>query len=154
MSFRVTGLEPRQFQRYFEMSDDELRAHHAVRVIADDATHPCRVSLAHAAVGEELILINYEHQPGESPYRSNHAIYVGRNSKQAFDAVGVVPEVILSRLVSVRAFDKDHMIVDADVVEGKDAAGLFERLLSNPAASYLHVHNARRGCFSARVDRA
>jgi len=154
MSFRVRGLEPEQFQRYFEMSDDELRAHRAVRVIADDASHPCRVSLGHAALGEELILINYEHQPGASPYRSNHAIYVGRNSKRAFDEVGVVPEVILSRLVSVRAFDKDHMIVDADVVEGKDAAGLFERLLANPETAYLHVHNARRGCYSARVERA
>ena len=68
--------------------------------------------------------------------------------------MGVVPEVILSRLASVRAFDKDHMIVDADVVEGRGAAGLFERLLANPETAYLHVHNARRGCYSARVERA
>ena len=154
MSFRVLGLEPEPFSRYFAMSDDELRMHGAVRVIADADHLPCRVSLAHAAAGEELLLINYEHQPADSPYKSRHAIYVGHDSKRAFDEVDVVPEVILSRLVSVRAFDKDDMIVDADVVEGKDAAALFERLLANPQAAYLHVHNAKRGCYSARVERA
>ena len=71
MSFRVLGLEPEPFSRYFAMSDDELRMHGAVRVIADADHLPCRVSLAHAAAGEELLLINYEHQPADSPY--NHA---------------------------------------------------------------------------------
>jgi hypothetical protein len=46
------------------------------------------------------------------------------------------------------------MMIDADVVEGRAAAALFERFLENPAASYLHVHNAKRGCYAARVERA
>ena len=154
MSFRVRGLSPEPFRKYFEMSDDELHALGARRVVADGDGFPCRVSLGHARVGEELILLNYEHQPGESPYRSNHAIYVARESRETFDEVDQVPEVMRTRLLSVRAFDRDHMIVDADVVEGKDAAALFERLLADPEAEYLHVHNAKRGCYSARVERA
>jgi hypothetical protein len=31
---------------------------------------------------------------------------------------------------------------------------MFERFLANPQTSYLHVHNARRGCYAARVERA
>lgn len=154
MSFRVLGLAPDLFRHYFELSDDELVRAGARRVFADAPALPCRVSMAHAQPGDELVLVNFEHQPGHSPYRSNHAIYVNRRADRAFDAVDVVPEVITSRLVSVRAFDADHMIVDADVVEGTQAAALFERLLANPVASYLHVHNARRGCYSARVERA
>ena len=123
-------------------------------MVADGDGYPCRVSLGHAKAGEELILLNYEHQPGESPYRSNHAIYVARESGDAFDKVDTVPVVMLTRLLSVRAFDRDHMIVDADVVEGKDAAALFERLFANPESEYLHVHNAKRGCYSAKVERA
>jgi hypothetical protein len=46
------------------------------------------------------------------------------------------------------------MMIDADVVDGAAAADLFERLLSNPEASYLQVHNAKRGCYAARVERA
>ena len=64
-----------------------------------------------------------------------------------------MPETIRTRLVSVRAFDAADMMVDAEVLEGSQAAELFERFLANPAVSYLHVHNARRGCYAARVER-
>lgn len=154
MSFRVLGLSPALFRDYFSMSDDELRRVDARRVIADSPLLPCRVSMEHAQPGDELLLVNYEHLPEHTPYRSRHAIYVNRRATEAFDAVDVVPATISTRLVSVRAFDADHMIVDADVVDGAEAAALFERLLANPAASYLHVHNAKRGCYSARVERA
>jgi hypothetical protein len=154
MSFRVLGLSPDPFRPYFEMSDAELAAAGAMRSVVKEPGHPCRVSLAEVPIGEEIVLVNYEHQPGPSPYRSRHAIYVGRGATRAFDAVDVVPEVILTRLVSVRAFDASHMMIDADVVDGSRAAELFERLLADPKASYLHVHNAKRGCYSARVERA
>jgi hypothetical protein len=154
MSFRVTGLAPDLFRPYFAMSDAELARIGAVRLVADQPGLPCRVSLAHAAVGDELLLLNYEHQPATTPYRARHAIYVSRSSRCAFDAVDQVPEVILARLVSVRAFDAAHMMIDADVVEGTQAAPLFRRLLADPRASYLQVHNAKRGCYSARVERA
>ena len=154
MSFRVLGLAPDLFRPYFAMPDDQLAGIGAIRLVADQPGLPCRVSLAHASVGDELLLLNYEHQPATTPYRARHAIYVSRASTRAFDAVGEVPEVILARLVSVRAFDASHMMIDADVVDGAQAAPLFERLLANPAASYLQVHNAKRGCYSARVERA
>lgn len=153
MSFRVHGLSPEPFRSYFEMSDAELKSIGALRVVADSDSYPCRVSLDHAPMGDELVLINYEHQPGHTPYQSRHAIYVCRSSMQAFDEVDVVPETIRSRLVSVRAFDASHMMIDADVVEGAQASEIFERFFENPMASYLHVHNARRGCYAARVDR-
>jgi hypothetical protein len=153
MSFRVLGLSPDLFRPYFAMSDGELEKIGAIRLVADQPGLPCRVSLAHAAVGDELLLLNYEHQPATTPYRARHAVYVGRASTRAFDSVDEVPEVILTRLVSVRAFDAAHMMIDADVVDGRQAAPLFERLLANPQASYLQVHNAKRGCYSARVER-
>ena len=154
MSFRILGLAPDLFRGYFAMSDAELAAVGALRRIADDPGWPCRVSLAHAAVGEEVLLLNYEHQPGATPYRSRHAIYVRRSAERPYDAVDAVPEVLRTRLLSVRAFDAGHMMIDADVVEGAQVEALFERLLADPAASYLQVHNARRGCYAARVERA
>jgi Protein of unknown function (DUF1203) len=154
MSFRIRGLSPVLFRNYFDMSDAELKAIGALRVVADSNSYPCRVSLEHAPIGDELVLVNFEHQPGHTPYQSRHAIYVSRSAKASFDGVDVVPETIRTRLVSVRAFDENDMMIDADVVEGTAAAELFQRLLSNPSASYLHVHNARRGCYAARVERA
>lgn len=154
MSFRVLGLSPEPFRACFAMSDAELHAIGAIRLRAREPGLPCRVALKHAAVGDELLLLNYEHQPGHTPYRARHAIYVNRASTRPFNAVDVVPETLVSRLLSVRAFDARDMMIDADVAEGAAAAELFERLLANPSATYLQVHNARRGCYAARVERA
>lgn len=154
MSFRVLGLAPESFQPLFNLSDDELRLRGIVRVTADNDKMPCRVSMAHADVGEELLLLNYEHQPANTPYRATHAIYVRKAAQQAFDAVDQVPEVLASRLLAVRAFDAQHMMIDAEVFDGSEAAARFEQFLANPEAAYLQVHNARRGCYAARVERA
>jgi hypothetical protein len=153
MSFRVLGLSSDQFRPFFAMPDAMLHRTGARRVIAGDGM-PCRVSMEHAEPGEELLLINFEHQSANTPYRSTHAIYVRRIADRAFDAVNIVPEVLAKRLLSVRAFDSHHMMINADVCDGVNAAELFERLLADPQTSYLHVHNARRGCYAARVERA
>ena len=154
MSFRILGLSPEPFRPFFEMTEAELSASGARRHIVDEPGLPCRVSLEHARIGDEILLLNFEHQPARTPYRSRHAIYVSRGAARAFDAVDVVPETIATRLISVRAFDANEMMIDADVVEGTRAAETFERLLANRDAAYLHVHNAKRGCYAARVERA
>jgi len=154
MSFRVLGLSPDQFRPFFAMSDAQLQQLGARRVIADNPSMPCRVSMEHAEPGEELLLLNFEHQPANTPYRATHAIYVRKVAAQAFDVVDIVPEVLASRLLAVRAFDAQHMMIDAEVCEGTHASEMFERFLDNSQVSYLQVHNARRGCYAARVVRA
>jgi hypothetical protein len=154
MSFRVLGLSPGPFRPLFAMSDGKLRELGARRVIADDPRMPCRVSMEHARLGEELLLLNFEHQPANTPYRATHAIYVRRAADKAYDVVDVIPEVLRSRLLAIRAFDAEHMMIDAEVCDGIQAADLFERFLSSAQTSYLHVHNAKRGCYATRVERA
>ena len=154
MSFRVLGLSPVPFRPLFAMHDARLHQLGARRVIADDPRMPCRVSMEHAQLGEELLLLNFEHQPANTPYRSMHAIYVRRAAERAFDEVDMIPEVLRTRLLAIRAFDAQHMMIDAEVCEGTDAADVFERFLADTEASYLHVHNAKRGCYAARVERA
>ena len=154
MTFRIVGLDPAPFKPLFALSDDALAAIGALRVVADDPRMPCRVSMAHAEPGEELLLLNHAHQPANTPYRSTHAIYVRRAADRAYDGVDTVPEVMTTRLVAIRAFDERHMMIDADVSEGDATAALIEKLLANPDAAYLQAHYARRGCFAARIERA
>ena len=45
------------------------------------------------------------------------------------------------------------MIVDAEVCDGESVAAQIERLLADPAVRYLHLHNAKRGCFSCEGRR-
>ena len=154
MSFRVLGLSPEPFRPLFALPDARLHQLGARRVIADDPRMPCRVSIEHAQLGEELLLLNFEHQPANTPYHATHAIYVRKAADRAFDAVDTVPEVLASRLLAIRAFDAQHMMIDADVCEGTEAGDVFERLLANSQTSYLQVHNAKRSCYAARVERA
>jgi hypothetical protein len=58
------------------------------------------------------------------------------------------------RLLSLRAYDAAGMMLDADVAEGADIEKLIARLFANPEVSYIHAHNAKRGCYSGRIDRA
>jgi hypothetical protein len=154
MSFQVSGLPGAQFAPLFGSSDAELARQDIVRRTADTSPgFPCRVSLVDAVPGETLLLLNFEHLSVASPYRSRHAIYVREYAEDARVAPGVVPEVLRRRLLSVRAFDERGMMLDADVVDGREVQGVFERMLGRSAVEYLHVHNAKPGCFAARVAR-
>ena len=155
MSFRITGLAPETFVPLFTMDDAALAEAGACRRFADAPRgYPCRVSLEDAAPGEELVLVNYEHQPAPTPYRSRHAIYVRRDAGSRFDRIDELPPVFRGRTLSLRAFDSTHMIVAASLASGDDAASAIESLLAFREANYIHVHFAAFGCFAARVDRA
>ena len=152
MSFRITGLPAENFVHLFALSDEELAARGAVRRTADGA-YPCRISLTDSAPGDELILVNYEHHPVDSPYRMRFAIYV-REGEQTYDKVDDVPEQLRTRTLAARAFDVDGMMVARELVEGSGLEDAIERLLAEPRAAYLHIHYAAAGCYAARVERA
>jgi hypothetical protein len=154
MDFRITGLDAREFTHLAGMSDEELARHRAVRYVCDSKPgFPCRVSLADAEPGEEVLLVNYEHLPVDSPYRASHAIYVRPGAREPFDGVDTVPAALASRLLSVRAIDGRGFIVDADVTEGAELPALIRKFFGDDRVAYLHAHFARRGCFAARIDR-
>jgi len=154
MSFRISGLPATPFADLFSMSDQQLVQRAAVRrIAASKPGFPCRISLTDAEVGDEVILVHYEHHAVASPFRASHAIYV-RNGEQQYDAVDRIPPMLRSRLLSVRAFDADGMLADADIADGAELEGLIERQFTHARAQYLHIHFARPGCYAARVDRA
>jgi hypothetical protein len=155
MTFQITALPAETFAPLFEMSDAELAERLAVRVVAETSPgYPCRVSLADAEVGDELILVNYAHQTGASPYRATHAVYVRKGVAEAAPAAGEVPQVLRTRTLSLRAFDAKDMIVTADLTEGADLAQALERMLADPSVAYVHIHYAKPGCYAAKAERA
>jgi hypothetical protein len=152
MSFRITGLPADQFTHLFDLSDDELAAHGAVRRTAEHPA-PCRISLTDATPGDEVILTNYEHHAVDSPYRMRFAIYV-RKGEETYDAIDTIPEQLRKRQLAARAFDKDGMMVGWEVVAGTELEGAIDRLLGDKRTAYMHVHYAAPGCYAARIDRA
>jgi hypothetical protein len=155
MSFRIKGLPAEHFDHLFAMTDKELAEHRVVRRIADDRHpgYPCRVSLTDSRPGDELLLVNYEHLPVDSPYRMRFAIFV-RKGDETYDRIGEVPDQLRKRTLAVRAFDGQGMMQDFELVDGLVLEQAIDKLLANPRAEYLHVHFAAPGCYAARVERA
>jgi hypothetical protein len=155
MSFRITGLSPEPFRHLFGLPDEELASLGVKRYCVDQKPgFPDRIEMRDAELGETVLLLNHVCQPADTPYRASHAIFVREGAARAYDAVGEVPGVMRTRLLSLRAFDVQGMMRDADVVEGTNIEAVIERLFADPAVSYIHVHNAKPGCYSGRIDRA
>jgi hypothetical protein len=150
--FTIRGLDPQRFASYFALANDELITRGARRVIADGPGYPCRVSLVDASPGDELVLCHYLHHDTSSPYRAAGPIYVRRVARAAA-FVDAVPPVLSSRLLSVRAYDREGDMRAAEVVQGAELAPQIERMFADAGVAYLHVHNARPGCFAACVER-
>ncbi len=155
MPFHVRGLEADAFADLFRLADGELAAIGARRVYADEAdAYPCRVSLTRVAVGQELLLLYYAHlTTSTSPYRAAGPIFVSRSAETG-DYRGELPPMLRDRLLSLRAYDANAFIVDAEVAEGAEVVSLIERFLADPAVAHVDAHFARRGCFAARIERS
>lgn len=155
MSFRITGLSPHPFHHLFGLSAEDLAKHGARRFAVDHSPgYPDRIEVRDAEPGETVLLVNYAHQPADTPFRSSYAIYVREGAEAAYDAVDEVPEVMRRRVISLRAFDAEHMLVDADLADGAELEGLIARFFADPRVAYLHAHYAKPGCYAARIDRA
>ena len=155
MSFHIRALPAGLFADLPGLSEADLAAHLVQRQTVDSCPgYPCRVSLEDARPGETVYLLHFTHQPAATPFRASHAIFVREHAVTANLPLGEVPEMIRSRTISLRAFDANDMMVDADVADGEAVATRIEALFRNPAANDIHLHFAKQGCFAARVVRA
>jgi hypothetical protein len=155
MAFRISGLSSEPFRHLYGLSDAELAKQGVKRYVVDTPSgYPDRIEMRDAAPGESVLLLNHVCQPAQTAYRASHAIFVREGAEETYDRVDEVPDVMRLRLLSLRAYDKDGMMLDADVVEGRDIEGVIARFFANPDVAYIHAHNAKRGCYSGRIDRA
>jgi len=155
MTFQILPLPAELFAPLFRLSDAGLAARLARRVHVDSHPgYPCRISLADAEMGETVILVNHEHLSVDTPYRSSHAIYVREGVTPHTPQPGHVPDAIARRLMSVRMFDEVGSMLNADVVQGADLARFLEETFANPDVHFIHLHNAKQGCYAAKVVRA
>jgi hypothetical protein len=155
MNFRITGLSAEPFRLLYGLSDEELALKGVKRYVADHSPgFPDRIEMRDADVGETLLLLNHICQPANTPYRASHAIFVREGALNTYDKIDEVPEVMRTRMLSMRAYDALGMMLDADVVDGRRIEAVINRFFLSPEVAYIHSHNAKRGCYSGRIDRA
>ena len=154
MSFRLVALDAAQFAPLHALDDEALAAQGIVRrIVPEEGGVPCRVSLEDAAPGERVLLLPFVHHDVPGPYRASGPIYVRENVRTARLEPGEIPAMLAKRPLSVRAYDAHHMLKESDVVEGRDLRAAIERAFADAEVTYIHLHNARPGCFNCAVER-
>lgn len=154
VNFQISGIEPQQFASYFQMNSDELSKLRITKMIVDEKPgFPCRVSLQDAEVGEEVILLPFEHHNVSSPYRASGPIFIRKNALEAKLKINEIPEILPHRFLSLRIYDKSAMMIDARTLDGEKLSSTIENIFENPRAEYIHVHNANPGCYNCQIDR-
>ena len=117
------------------------------------ASFPCRIQLDDARAGETLLLVNHVSHDGNNPYRASHAIFVSESAGQAASYEGEIPPALDRRILSLRAFDRSGMMIDAALAQPGEADPIVRCMLANEAVDHVDAHTAIRGCFMARAER-
>ena len=154
MTYVISGLSAEPYQHLYGLSEKSLSAYGAIRYIADQSPgFPDRIEMRDAQKGEALLLVNHMSLDSETPYKASHAIFILEGAHHTYKGVNEIPDVLYRRLISLRGFNSEGMIIDADVAKGDDIARTIERLFENDQIAFIHAHNAAQGCYAGRIDR-
>ena len=154
MNYTISGLDAGQFVHLYGQDEDYLTLQGALRVKVESCPgYPDRISLRDIPVGETAILINHIYQPANTPYHGSHAIYLWEGYTEQGIYLNNIPEVMSHRLLSLRAYDENHLMVKAETCQGDAAEQWLNHFFDDSAVSYIHFHYAKRGCFACLAER-
>ena len=154
-NFRIKALPITAFEHLFLMDEKELTALGAKRMIVNKKPgFPCRVGLKDVEIGEEVVLVPYQHHDVASPYRASGPIFVGKDSCQADLQINEIPQMLNHRFLSLRAYDYKGIMINALATEGNNLKSKINLLFEDSNISYIQVHNAGPGCFNCQIERA
>ncbi len=145
-----------QLQPISDVDADRLRASGGEVYIADsEPGYPCRQCLRDAEIGDELILVSYDPFTAESPYRSASPIFLHRFACPSVRESNEqsLPLQLTRRQLSVRSFNKEEMMIDAEVIDGSHLADTLGKFFGDDEAELVRIHNAGRGCWATDVGR-
>ncbi|MBV9785400.1 MAG: DUF1203 domain-containing protein [Acidisphaera sp.] len=116
---------------------------------------PCRHCLQDATPGQELLLGSYRMPRPQGIYWTPSPIFVHAESCAGFDGINEIAPIVRNRLVSVRAYDRDHQCL-YDLGHAGDGNAVEEpllRALDAPRTAFVSIHTAKPGCMLCQVER-
>jgi hypothetical protein len=108
--------------------------------------------------GTDLILLKYSPFSigSRSPYAERGPIFLCGEDCAAHGTPDLLPEIVTSRQVNIRAYDaRDFMLyAHSQLADGHEAEGVVTKLLDDLSVRQVHVRTALHGCFLCAVERA
>ena len=114
--------------------------------------YPCRHCLRWAQPGERMILFPFAAIAPGRPYSESGPIFVHAEPCERYAATDEFPPEFRSGRV-LRAYDSQHDMIAAEVVNGEGPEAVIERFLRKPETAFVHVRSASRGCYTMEVER-
>lgn len=151
VNFQVEGIPAYEAEALLQNAESILGTKR-VKVDANPG-YPCRFSLADAELGEEVLLLTYEHHAVASPYRSSGPIFIRTSTAQATLAPNEIPKMLRHRLLSLRVYDREAMMIAAHTTQGTDLESFIQNIFEDASAQYIQVHNAGPGCYNCQINR-
>ncbi|MGZ3305299.1 MAG: DUF1203 domain-containing protein [Asticcacaulis sp.] len=152
--FQIKPLSTDLFSHLYGLSDDVLKARGVLAQAAEGPGFPCRVALRDAEPAERVLLLNYLHQPADTPFRAAHGIYVIDGAETLELRPGDLPPVMRQgRMLSLRAFGGDGMLKAAELCGSEETAEFLDHLLARDDSDYVQIHYAKYGCYAATAVR-
>ena len=154
-NFKIIGIHKEQFISLLDDESKNSMTKNTKWLTADSKPgFPCRVSLVDAEVGEKVLALSFVHHDVKSPYKASGPIFIRENAESAALKVNEVPKMLRHRLLSIRAYNSEEMMIEADVTQGTELETIIEKQFQNNDVKYIHIHNANPGCFNCAVHRA
>ncbi len=126
------------------------------RVVTGAGGFPCRQSLRHGEPGEVMLLGSYRLPRPLGVYWTPSPVFLRAEPCETFDATDVIAPIATGpeTLVSVRAYDADHMCLYdlGQVARGPEVEAPLRRALADPRTAFVNLHTARPGCWLAGVE--
>ena len=153
-NFKITGIQKDEIQDLLNLNGQELLEKGISTITVDEKPgFPCRISLVDADIGEKVLAFSYEHHRVKSPYQSSGPIFLRTNAKTANLKKNEIPKMLIHRLLSLRIYDEQAMMIDARTLKGEYLKDNIQEIFANEKAKYIHVHNSSPGCYNCQINR-
>jgi len=155
IDFLIKALPINNFHDLILKNNEELKLLGAAWITVDaEPGYPCRVSLLDAKVGERVLAVSFCHHNVNSPYKASGPIFVREKASIVKLGINEIPKMLRHRLLSVRAYSSQKLMIGSGVVQGTELESAIESQFQNSEVEYIHIHNANPGCFNCSVHRA
>ncbi len=114
--------------------------------------YPCRHCLRWARPGERMILFPFAAIAPGRPYSESGPIFVHAERCERYSATHEYPSEFREGRV-LRAYNSQHDMIAAEVVNGQGPEAVIERFLEEPETAFVHVRSASHGCYTMEVER-
>jgi hypothetical protein len=118
--------------------------------------YPCRHCLNEVPKDKGVLLVSYQPLERRTPFAGRGPIFLCADECEAFTRHDEVPEIVASRRINLRAYDKSGKMLyrHSRLAEGAEAGMHLEEMLADAEVSEVHVHTALHGCYLCKFVRA